>query len=168
MDFPRSVQVSLATSAIFTAIIMMIDFAGWKQFLQSWNLYVVVATFAIINNSYQVLTHVLTFLKFLGLPLPMIPGGAKDDQTVLNFTFHNQLDLWGWWAHFLITGHANFAYAALAATHMAVGLVALAAPELFQRYYISNKDDTPAYHYIKTNFVFTDALCRSYALYSLI
>jgi hypothetical protein len=116
------------------------------------------------------MTHVLTALKFLHIPIFMIPGGADEEQSVGSFTFHNQLDLWGWWAYFLLTRRASWLENILAAVHSSVGLIAISSPWMFQKYYIhtSIKQDGWFFWIIKTGFVILDAVARTCAVFSLL
>jgi len=98
----------------------------------------------------------------------MIPGGADEKQTPAQFTFHNQLDLWGWWAYFIIMGRVPVLENILAAVHSSVGVVACLYPELFQKRYISTKFDTFKLMWFKTGFVTLDAVVRTWAVWSLL
>jgi hypothetical protein len=166
-EFHETVEQTLVLATVVGVITACLDFAYWQYWFRHhpW-LNVALLIFALGNNSYQVATHVMTALKFVGVKLAMIPGGARDDQTVINFTFHNQLDLWGWWAYFIVRGHANLLYNILASVHIAVGIIAFLYPKIFQKYYISTNHNTLFFHILKTVFVVSDAVCRSWALWS--
>src|SRR3989338_9854063 len=122
---------------------------------------------AMILNSYQVLTHVFTALKFIGYDI-IIPGGAKDDQKIYEFTIHNTLDLLGWIMIFMYNKQLYWPYVLLAATHMGVGQVALIMYRTFQRFYIKDiSQEYPAFQYVKLCFVVLDFIYRTHALYNM-
>jgi hypothetical protein len=164
-DFYRSVCVSLVLTGILTILTQIMDYSWWRLLFPR-PLRTLLILFAIANNSYQVMTHLLTTLKFSGWNVPMIPGGAKDDQSVIDFTLHNQLDLWGWFSYFLARGQSNWLYSFLAATHMAVGLIPFYRHDVFQEFYIRTTRCSRFFHQLKTSFVFLDAASRTYALTS--
>lgn len=166
--FNISLVSSLLLTAIFTGLTLMIDFSLVRLLIQTHlgYTYHVLLLFAILNNTYQVVTHVLTALKFSGLPL-LIPGGAVDNQSVTAFTFHNQLDLHGWFGYFLASGEAPLLYVVLAGAHMSVAVMIFFGSTHFQDYYI-RCGKTPLFFAIfRTFFVLLDACARACAVFSL-
>ena len=150
-------------------LVQALPFATFRIWCQNCMLvWCLLYGFGVIDNLYQIFTHVFTALKYLGIPIPMIPGGADENQTPAQFTFHNQLDLWGWWAYFIIMGRASPLQNILAAIHSSVGVVALLYPEAFQNWYISRKFDSRALMWFKTGFVILDAVVRTYAVWNLL
>lgn len=168
--FAQSVRIVLVLTMATVLVVHNLPFTYLRNhIIKQWTWYILWG-FAIINNSYQIMTHVLTALKFLHIPVFMIPGGADEEQSVGSFTFHNQLDLWGWWAYFILTGHARWLENILAAVHSSVGLIAISSPVMFQQYYIhtSIKQDGWFFWVVKTGFVIADAVARTCAVFSLL
>jgi hypothetical protein len=120
------------------------------------------------NNIYQVLTHVLTSIKFMGGKNIYIPGGAKDNQSIMEFTMHNVLDLLGWLLIFMYMRTMPLIYVLLAGAHMGVGMIAIIQNKIFQEYYIRDiYVEYPSFQKIKIGFVILDFVCRTKALYDV-
>jgi hypothetical protein len=171
----RTPSFSFTIFLVFLLVIPTVLFVGMLPFL-TWRVWCqdhllvwgVLYSFGVVNNLYQIFTHVFTALQYLGVPIPMIPGGADEKQTPAQFTFHNQLDLWGWWAYFIIAGKVPVLENILAAVHSSVGVVAWMYPQIFQTWYISRKFDTTILMWFKTGFVMLDAVVRTVAVWSLL
>ena len=161
--FIKSVYLSLALSAGWMYIIYK-----FQDLLFSINI-PGIYWILLILNTYQVLTHVLTALKFIGVADIFIPGGAKDDQQLYEFTIHNVLDLLGWILIFIYTKKLYLLYVFTAAVHIGVGQVAILLYDTFQEYYIKDisKNHT-TFQYTKLIFVILDFVFRSYALYNIL
>lgn len=166
--FYLSVVISLVLSYFFTSALLETNWA-YLSILMSTNSAIYYPFYALVvgNNGYQVMTHLLTTMVFIGRPIGMIPGGSDKNQSCLNFTFHNLVDVLGWITYFILIGSINKLYAFLAAVHCSVGIVAFLDTELFQEYYIGTEKAPQVFHWLKIKFVTLDAICRTYALFYL-
>ena len=164
-EFSKTAPFVVLLSLLITVGVSLIDFQSINNTLN--NFYYILLVFTLVNNLYQVATHILTTFTFIGFDI-YIPGGADENQTILNFTFHNQLDLWGWWAYFILKGEAQLIYNLLSSTHISTGLFAMYNPRVFQAYYIKTDVCPLHFHLAKIIFVLSDAIARSYALYNLV
>lgn len=169
MQFRQTVLFVYVLTVATVILVHYLPFPEWSSYIHECALlWYTMYMFGIVNNAYQIFTHVTTTLQYLGVPLPIIPGGADEKQTPSQFTFHNQLDLWGWWSYFLLIGSAPPLVNALAAVHSSVGIVAWLSPDVFQSRYISTSRDTMFFWIFKTSFVTLDAVARSLAVWYLI
>lgn len=115
--------------------------------------------FCVVNNSYQVVSHVLTAIKFYGWQPVYIPGAA-DEQAVSTFGVFNQLDLWGWWAYFIYSGACPLWLNFLSAVHCGVAVTSVVLPKTFQQNYIV-PGGGPLFTFSKASFVLLDAVSRA-------
>lgn len=167
--FYPSVLFSFFLTYLFHEVFMNVNWAGINDIISS-SMFVYYPFFAymVINNSYQVITHLLTTFTFAGIPIGMVPGGAKEDQTCLEFTLHNFIDVSGWLMYFIIIKDVHFIMSLLAAVHCGVGITAVLETNVFQRYYIQTAHAPLIFHWFKIMFVTLDAIMRTYALSTLI
>ena len=168
IKFGITFTFSLLLTVVFTFLTRMIDFALIRMMIQTYfgYTYNVLRLFAITNNTYQIFTHILTALKFGGISA-IIPGGAIDTQSMIAFTFHNQLDLWGWFSYFLVMGEAQLIHIILAAAHQSVAVLILFDLEGFQDYYIRNGKVPLFFAIFRILFVLLDAGVRASAVFFL-
>lgn len=170
-SFPNTIYPNVVLTLLTVAITHVLPFhrfAGYANAHPHGWWYYSLFTFALLNNSYQVLTHLLTAIKFLGIAVPFTPGGAMDVQTPLTFNVYNQLDLWGWWAYFLFTGKAPLLMNLLAAEHSSVGIVSVIWPRSFQNSYIIGRGNAKGLTWARAGFVTLDAIVRMYAVVKLV
>lgn len=167
--FYPSVALSFLLTYLFHELFMSFNWSRAQTVVATSNfVYYPFFAYVITNNIYQVATHLLTAFTFAGKPIGMIPGGAKEDQSCLEFTLHNFIDVSGWLGYFVIVGKVNSMMSLLAAVHCGVGIVAAIANVLFQRYYIQTKHAPTIFHWFKIIFVCSDAIARSYSLWTLL
>jgi len=172
--FYNTVVVSTLLTTIFVVITEHLEpyYVTFSHFLQSYpTVFYWLIVAAIINNGYQVLTHVTSGLKFIGVVNNnFAPGGADENQVVLAFNAHNALDIFGWIKIILIFGEVGIVYSILAFTHVGVGLVSLLCQKTFQNYYIKSPLDQEQCQQLKimfwfrVMFVWLDAAARIWAL----
>jgi hypothetical protein len=169
MQFYHTVLFVYILTTATALLVHCLPFREWSLHIHGMPvLWYTLYAFGIVNNVYQIFTHIVTTLQYLGVPLPVVPGGADERQTPAEFTLHNQLDLWGWWAFFLLVGKAPPLENTLAAVHSSVGIVAWWQPEIFQSRYISTRHDTAPFWVLKTLFVAVDAIARLLAVWYLL
>ena len=155
---------------LFTLVMKKIPFAYAKLIFSKINLLHIIMIITLCNNVYQMITHLITTVKFMGYNVPqsIIPLGARDDQTAKQFTVYNYIDIMGWLTHMISMGYSNVVYNILTATHIAAAFISTANPVLFHRYYIRTENTPLYFQYMKAGFVFLDASSRTYSLYTLI
>jgi hypothetical protein len=134
------------------------------EVLYRYNLFYPILVLTLINNLYQVCTHILTAVKFCGVDMPIVPGGAKDDQSILEFTIHNSLDFFGWISLFIVSQQLTFPTCILAGSHAGVGITAFFYPKVFSQYYIEDitkiSNSLSSFQHFKIIFVLIDAAYR--------
>jgi hypothetical protein len=93
---------------VCTSILLAIDYGYITNTIYSHAsfIYYSLCILTLINNIYQVFTHILTALKFLSLRLDKdvyyTPGGAEDGQSLKTFIFWNIVDQAGWIGYALV------------------------------------------------------------------
>lgn len=118
-----------------------------------------------LTTQYQIFTHLLTGLTYLGVSskyLP-VPWGTRDDDTLTTFTFHNLIDI-GNLGSMILCGANSRVYHGLLAFHLSSGCMALWNFSLFKSYVLDNRFSPGYTRVFKTFFVFLDAVLRSMAL----
>lgn len=115
---------------------------------------------------YEILTHALSAVKYLGYDAKFIPGGTRDDQSITEFTYHNSIDMLNLVAMIICTPkYCNtLPYHILLAFHVSSNCLAMAVPSFFQRQIIMGEQSPFYFSIFKTLFVSADSFMRSYAL----
>lgn len=120
-----------------------------------------------IATVYQIFTHILTGVKYLGVKkrwLP-IPWATRDEQTLTEFTVHNGIDIGNLVCMMLCGAHTDV-YHWLLAFHFSSSCMAFSNFDYFQRQIILDAYSPLYVRVFKTAFVFIDPLLRAYALYT--
>ena len=76
-EFQRTVIVVFCLTAWTMVLHSYLQFAWWSSQLHQSILWGWFCGFALINNSYQIFTHIFTVLQYCGIPLPIIPRGSR-------------------------------------------------------------------------------------------
>lgn len=158
----------LATTGAWIWVTTSLPFDRWRgKLYKNVQVHRYFGIFNYAATVYQIATHWLTGLKYLGFThkyLP-VPGGTKDVQSLSDFTFHNAIDIGNLLCMIWYGVPSPLVYHTLLAFHLSSSCMAFWNFNLFQTTVLMDIESPMYVRIFKTSLVLTDSLLRSYALY---